>query len=42
MEGDLCHLRDQTGGGRTLKVVFEDGSTTTIETQPAGNTLTLA
>ncbi|MBX3015104.1 MAG: hypothetical protein KF832_26535 [Caldilineaceae bacterium] len=30
VEGNRCHLRDQTGGGRTVKVVFEDGTTTQI------------
>ncbi len=41
IEGNICHLRDQASGGRTVKVVFEDGTVTTIETQPTGNTLTL-
>lgn len=33
IEGNCCHLIDQATPGRTLKVVFEDGTTTTVATQ---------
>ena len=39
IEGNQCHLIDQATPGRTLKVAFEDGSTTTVVTQTPATVL---
>jgi len=33
IDGNCCHIHDQTGTDRLLKIVFEDGSTTTATIQ---------
>lgn len=33
IEGNTCHITDQSGMDRTLKVVFEDGSSSTVTMQ---------
>lgn len=41
IEGNTCHITDQSGMDRTLKVVFEDGSSSTVTIQQGQATVYL-